>query len=205
MGEEHPDLFALAARGLVSVRFGDLPGEVARAFVDRAQHLAAEFFDLAGDSVNALVQVTSIFVKIEDQPGHARRYLVLSVLQYREKRVAKGARASPDGNALLNQEGSDLVDRRRPAGDQSRPDAVTRLQFLDEAQVRSQRRLGDGLGIVVIVLLSLHERFDVDRRDDPRLVPSVRNVLLTKCALRQASMPTMHGGTFSNGAAKPSA
>ena len=73
---------------------------------------------------------------------------------------------------------ADLVDRRCPAGDQSGPDAMTRLQVelvlalrLDEAQVRSQRRLGDGLGILVIVLLSLHERFDVDRRDDPRFVP----------------------------------
>src|SRR5215472_13398975 len=40
MGEEHLDLFALAARGLVGVGFGDCPGEVTRAFVDRSQHLA---------------------------------------------------------------------------------------------------------------------------------------------------------------------
>ena len=37
-------------------------------------------------------------------------------------------------------------------------------------QVRSQRRLGNCFGIVVVVLLPLHEGFDVDRRDDPRLV-----------------------------------
>ena len=89
---------------------------------------AAEFFDLTSDGVNALVQVTPIFVKIEDQPGHARRYLVLAVLQYREKRRAKGARAGPDGNALLDEKSADLVDRRCPAGDQSGPDAVKRLQ-----------------------------------------------------------------------------
>src|SRR5580704_16567149 len=40
----------------------------------------------------------------------------------------------------------------------------------DEAQVRPQRCLGNRLGVVVIILLPLHERFDVDRRDDPRLV-----------------------------------
>jgi hypothetical protein len=43
--------------------------------------------------------------------------------------------------------------------------------LLDEPQVRSQRCFGDCLGIVVIVLLPLHEGFDVDRRDNPRLVP----------------------------------
>src|SRR6185295_19413707 len=101
---------------------------------------AAEFFDLAGDGLDALVQMAPVFVKTEDQLGHSRRYLVLAVLQYREKRVAKGARANPDSNALLNQEGSDLVDRRGPAGDQSGSDAMTRLQvelvlalLLDEA------------------------------------------------------------------------
>jgi len=80
-------------------------------------------------------------------------------------------------DALLDEKGSDLVDRRGPAGDQSGPDAMTRLQvelilalLLDDTQVRSQRRLGNCLGIVVIVLLPLQERFDVNRRDDPRLV-----------------------------------
>src|SRR6516225_10455508 len=38
------------------------------------------------------------------------------------------------------------------------------------AQVRSQRRLSNSLGVIVIVLLSLHERLHIDRRDDPRLV-----------------------------------
>ena len=33
-----------------------------------------------------------------------------------------------------------------------------------------QRRFGDRLGVVVVVLLSLHERLHIDRRDDPRLV-----------------------------------
>jgi hypothetical protein len=64
-----------------------------------------------------------------------------------------------------------------PARDQSRPNAVTRLQvelvlalLLDDTQVGPQRRLGDCLGIVVVVLLPLQEWFDVDRGDDPRLV-----------------------------------
>jgi len=42
--------------------------------------------------------------------------------------------------------------------------------FLDRAQIRPQRGLGDCLRIVVVVLLALHERSDVNRWDDPRLV-----------------------------------
>ena len=42
--------------------------------------------------------------------------------------------------------------------------------LLDHPEVWSQRRFGDGLGVVVVVLLSFHEGLDVDRRDDPRLV-----------------------------------
>jgi hypothetical protein len=137
-----------------------------------------ELFDLAGGGLNALVQMAPVLVKTEDQAGHSWRYLVLSVLQYCEERVAKGARASPNGDALLNQKGADLVDCRCPARDQSGADTMTRLQvelilalLLDKPQVRSQRRLGDGLGIVVVVLLPLQEGLDVDRRDDPWLVP----------------------------------
>ena len=42
--------------------------------------------------------------------------------------------------------------------------------LLHDAQVGPQSRLGDGLGVVVVVLLALGERLDVDRRDDPRLM-----------------------------------
>ena len=42
--------------------------------------------------------------------------------------------------------------------------------FLNRAQLRPQRGLGDCLRIVVVVLLALHERSDVNRGDDPRLV-----------------------------------
>src|SRR6266480_4163023 len=60
----------------------------------------------------SLVQMAPVLVKAEDQLGRSWRYLVLSVLQYREERVAKGTRISPDGDALLDKKGSDLVDRR---------------------------------------------------------------------------------------------
>src|SRR5829696_5345552 len=45
------------------------------------------------------------------------------------------------------------------------------LRLLGHAtQVRAQGRFRDGLGIVVVVLLPLHERLHVDGRNDPRLV-----------------------------------
>ena len=85
------------------------------------------------------------------------------------------------GDALLDEEGADLVDRRRPARDQARPHAVAGLQvklilglLSDGSQVRAQCRLGDRLSIVVVVLLPLHEGLHVDCRDDPE--PSIQCV-----------------------------
>src|SRR6516165_3288809 len=138
----------------------------------------AEDFNLAGDGFDTLVQAAPVFIEIADQLGRAGRDLFLSVIEYREERLAERSRADPDSNALLDQKGADLVDRRCSPRDQSRPHPMASLQvqlilalLLDEPQVRTQRRFGDRLGIVVIVLLPLHERLDVDRRDDPRLVP----------------------------------
>ena len=40
----------------------------------------------------------------------------------------------------------------------------------DDAQIRPQSRLGDGFSVVVIVLLPLDERLDVNCRNDPRFM-----------------------------------
>jgi hypothetical protein len=40
VGEQHLDLFALIARGLIGLGLGDLASQIARAFMDRAQNLA---------------------------------------------------------------------------------------------------------------------------------------------------------------------
>src|SRR5262249_24578999 len=42
-----------------------------------------------------------------------------------------------------------------------------------DAQIGPQGSLCNRLGVVVVVLLSLHERLYVNRRDDPRLVPQL--------------------------------
>ena len=41
----------------------------------------------------------------------------------------------------------------------------------NDTQVRSERGFSDRLGIVVVVLLPLHERLHIDRRNDARFVP----------------------------------
>ena len=46
------------------------------------------------------------------------------------------------GNALLNQEGSDLIDRCCPARDQSGPNAMTRLQVELVVNLRTAKALG---------------------------------------------------------------
>jgi hypothetical protein len=69
----------------------------------------AKLFDLGGDRLDALVQVTPVFVKTEYQVRHARRYLVLPALQYGEERLAQGAQAGSDSDALLDQKGSDRL------------------------------------------------------------------------------------------------
>jgi hypothetical protein len=70
--------------------------------------------------------------------------------------------------------------------------------LLNDAQVRPQGRLGDGLGVVVIVLLTFAKGLTYIAGMMRGVCPSRRSVRLTKCALKQASSPTMLGGNFSN-------
>ena len=79
---------------------------------------------------------------------------------------------------MLDEKSADLVDRRCASRHQPGAHAMQSLQIelilrllLHDTQVRAQSRLGDRLGVVVIVLLALGERLDVDRRDDARRVP----------------------------------
>ena len=69
-------------------------------------------------------------------------------------------RAGAHRDALLDEEGANLIDRRRPPRDQSCPHPVQRLLIklilgllANAAKIGAQRRLGDRLGIVGVVLL----------------------------------------------------
>jgi len=86
----------------------------------------------------------------------------------------------PHGDALLNQERPDLIDRGGPACNQPRPNTMQCLQiqliltfFSNRAEVWPHCCFCDSFRIVVIVLLPLVERLHIDRRDDPRLKPEL--------------------------------
>ena len=137
----------------------------------------AEVFDLSSDGLDALIQSEPIFVKPDNQIGQARRYLGSAILQDIEQRFAQRSCSRPDRDSLLDEEGSYLVDDRRPTGDQSGADEVISLQIKliltllpNGAQVRPQRGFGNSLSVVLIVLLPLHEGFDINRWDDARFV-----------------------------------
>ena len=154
-----------------------MPGTLIRRL--QFASLLADLLDLTGDRLDALVEPEPVLVEADDQVGScaatARRR------GSSESRRAIGAgrwRRCADGDPMLDEEGADLVDRRRAARHQARAHAMAGLQvelilrlLAARAQVGAQSRLGDGLGIVVVVLLTLHERLDVDRRDDARRVP----------------------------------
>src|SRR5262245_39051016 len=137
----------------------------------------ADLLDLLGDCLNALVEPKPVSMETDDQIAHARRDLVLAVLENIEQRVAQCARSRPNGDALLDEEGPDLVVRCRPSRHQSaaHPVAGLQIQLLlallpHRAQFGPQSRFCNSLGVVVVVLLALHERLHIDRRDDARLV-----------------------------------
>jgi hypothetical protein len=137
----------------------------------------AEIFDFLGDRLDALIEPKPVLLKTHNQLAHAGRNLVAAVSQYLEERVAQCSGAGPHGDSLFDKKSADLVNRRRPARHQSGAHAMAGLQIklilrllADDAQVRPQGRLSDGFRVIVIVLLPLHERLDVDRRNDPRFM-----------------------------------
>jgi hypothetical protein len=84
------------------------------------------------------------------------------------------------GDAAFDEKAADLVDDGGALADKTRPDAVQRQQIAllgrldrDEVHGRPLHRLGDGLGIPVVVLVSLEERLDVLRGDQANIVPGV--------------------------------
>ena len=97
---------------------------------------------------------------------------------------SSGSRASPSARrpfatviAALEQDRPQLVDQPRAAVHQPRTRPMQRLLVelhlrlqRHEPHGRPRRRLGDRLGVAVVVLLRLHIRLDVFRRHQPHLV-----------------------------------
>ena len=137
-----------------------------------------DLLDLIGERLDALIEPQPILIETDNEVAHARRQLVGAVLQNGEERSAQGIGAGPNGDPMLDEKSADLVDRRRASRHQPGAHAMQSLQIelilrllLHDAQVGAQSRLGNGLGVVVVVLLTLRERLDVDCRDDARRVP----------------------------------
>jgi len=70
----------------------------------------SDFGDLGGDAVDAGLEPHPVVMQIEDDMAHPRRDLVTSFVEQGQQGVADGAQAFADGDALLDQEGPDLVD-----------------------------------------------------------------------------------------------
>ena len=70
----------------------------------------AKCLDLSRDFVEALVEMTQVATKLGDHMNHARREkLCLPARNVRHGR-AQETSALPDGNATLQEQGTDLVD-----------------------------------------------------------------------------------------------
>jgi hypothetical protein len=92
-------------------------------------------------------------------------------------------RSFGNGVAIFRQVASRSVDALRPPTHQYVPgaehDAACLLNFVlyrDKAHGRSLCRLTDGLGVGHVVLLPIHEWFDIGRRDQPDHVAQLREL-----------------------------
>jgi hypothetical protein len=83
--------------------------------------------DLIGHRVNALFESMPILVEAREQRLHPWRHFLGTLAQNRFERDAQRAWARAHGDALLNQEGADLIDGGRATRDQSGTHAVERL------------------------------------------------------------------------------
>ena len=77
----------------------------------------ADRLDLAGDGLDTLVKFLPICIEANNQIVHARRYLVYAIFQDRKKRIAQRMGTGANRYSLFDQEGADLIDRRRSRRD----------------------------------------------------------------------------------------
>ena len=132
--------------------------------------------NLIGEALDPFIQPQPILIKPDDDVMHPFRDLITPQIQDREQRLAKRMSTGTNRDALFDQEGPDLVYCCGPPRNQPRSNPMQGLQiklilgFLaNGSEVRSERCLGNGFGIVIVILLALQERLHVDRRDNPWL------------------------------------
>ena len=113
------------------------------------------------------------------------------------KRFYEGS-ARGCANAVLHQMSSERIDDLVPLPDEQvsclehhRPGLLFSGLYRHKAHSRSQGGLSNGLGIRCIILLSLHERLHVNRRDEANLVAD--SLKLTSPIMRRRA--SLHGNT----------
>jgi hypothetical protein len=119
-------------------------------------------------AINAIIEVAPVLREILDQVDHARREYVRAVGQNGRKSFSQTGRSLAHGDAALEQEATDLIDDCRALPDASAPHPVQGLQIKLLGRLQRHRthgwtlrRLGDGLGIAVVVLVAFEERLDI--------------------------------------------
>ena len=116
--------------------------------------------NLAADTLDPFIKPEPVLIETDDDVVHPFGNLVAPLIEDWEQRLAKRMSARSNGDALLDQKGADLIDRRRAPGHQPRSNPMQGLQvelvlalLSYGSEVRPQRRLGDGFGIIIVVLL----------------------------------------------------
>ena len=124
--------------------------------------------DVPGQRINPIIEVPPIPGQILDQVDHAWREHVRALGQKGGQGLAQAGRPLSDRDAAFEQEAADLVDHRRALPDQTAAHPVQGLQIELLRRLQGHRahggplrRLGDGLGVAVIVLVPLEEWFDI--------------------------------------------
>lgn len=130
------------------------------------------------ERVDAAVETRPFLADLSDEGPDARADPCFGIFQEASDRRLELAPALGKGEAALQQDRAQLVHQHGAHADQPRPDPVQALHVelllrlqRHEAHGRARGRLGDRLGIAVVVLLRLDVGADVLGRHQPDGVP----------------------------------
>lgn len=83
--------------------------------IDAVLFRLADFFDLKRYFIDAVTHPPPIAIETDQDRTHPGRYLILVLLQDRLEKVLQSAQAFAHRDALFDQEGANLTNRRRLA------------------------------------------------------------------------------------------
>jgi hypothetical protein len=131
--------------------------------------VASQSLDLVGHPIVACIEMMQVAGEIVDHIHHSRRQQIGAIGEDVRKRMAQEAQALADGDAALEQNGSDLDSGA--LADQTRTHSMQRLQVElvdtlcgNKTHGGPLRCLSHGFGITEVVLLALEEGLHELRR-----------------------------------------